>query len=768
MKVKIDSRKISSSSNLVNQDIKFDETVDEIIDQLKQQLLFGNKSCFLISGYRGTGKTTLIRRLEDKIKDDNIIFVYLNFSKYENYSMVLRKLIREIYLTLSSSKRYKLIKDKQLVDSIELLYDHTFYEVFSSSNIKNLKEFSSKLEGKFNVKDLAENLLPLIAVVFSSLNISFNILPVLLKNSNIAILVLSICWLIRNTLKLKLEIQRKKTSIEELNRKSLYDDEIAEYHLRNMLEGLNNEEIKITFVFDELDKIENEAEMESIISDLKPLLLSNLASFIVISGQKLYYKFLNSSILDDSIMTSIFSKNIHIPLATNIHLEKFFNSYIIDYIYINDELLKKYRDSLILNSYRTMRRFNNLILQDIEWDKDEAYLYIEEDNIDSYKTDSIILNILTQIIETNIDTADYDNGIKDFLTYQLFIWIKKMKLKGKIYFTNREIYNFEENYSEIYPVWCKYELNELCTELMSNLLNTGLIEKKVNNNEEEIYYRWTKQANIKIDGFNNDQSKGEIRFLEEMIELEKYCRDILIDLEGNNNQNRQPRNVIQLIRELTDIGVIEDGENYKEKELYRLSNKIRHGEILSKKDIDNIIQNTSYIRMLKYKLIEGYSFYVINRYLIDFGYNVYKNRLLKVNSSINEVDIIAESDTLGKGNIIFEIKHKNNYSNNDINSIHRLLELLNEYNFVTQKRNKLVLFWFSKESRKPFEKFKDAINKVIINEYNDLYEDIYLFYASEHRTNFSSRRMEAYLNKVIKPPMVDYKNEVAVSNDENI
>lgn len=48
--------------------------------------------------------------------------------------------------------------------------------------------------------------------------------------------------------------------------------------------------------------------MIKIISDLKPLLLSDLASFIVISGQKLYYKFIMSSVLDDSIMTSIFSK----------------------------------------------------------------------------------------------------------------------------------------------------------------------------------------------------------------------------------------------------------------------------------------------------------------------------------------------------------------------------------------------------------------------------------------------------------------------------
>ena len=57
MKVKIDSKKISSGSKLINDEITSDIEVNETIQQLRQQLLFGNNSCFLISGYRGTGKT---------------------------------------------------------------------------------------------------------------------------------------------------------------------------------------------------------------------------------------------------------------------------------------------------------------------------------------------------------------------------------------------------------------------------------------------------------------------------------------------------------------------------------------------------------------------------------------------------------------------------------------------------------------------------------------------------------------------------------------
>lgn len=752
MKVKIDSKKISftyEGKNIENSNIE----VHEIKEQLMQQLTFGNNSCFLISGYRGTGKTTLVNKIEEEIEGNNYVFVHLNISKYENYSLVLRKLIREIYLTLSSNKVYEQIKNKQLIETIELLYDHTFYEIFKSSNVKNLKEFNINIEGNFNLKDVIKSLTPLVIVVLASLNISFDILTKMSGSWDFLLLALSICWFLISGLKLNIKNQKINSTLEELNRKSLYDDEIAEYHLKNILEELKKENIKVIFVFDELDKIENEIDMTNIISDLKPLLLSDLASFIVISGQKLYYKFINSSVLDDSIMTSIFAKNIHVPLTTNTSLEKLFNSYINDSTNINKELIKNYRNSIILNSYRTLRRFNNLILQDIEWQNNESYLYIDEANLNAYKTDSIILEILTQITEENIEISDYDSGVKDFLTYQLFIWIKKMKLKGKTYFTNNEVYSFEEDYSEQYPVWTKFQLNEMCNELINRLLDKKLLERKISK-EEEIFYRWTTEADIKIDGMGDDQSQDQIKFLESMIEIEKYSRDILIDLRGNEYT---PRSLIKVIEELVNIGVVsESWLNDKNKDLFKLNNKIRHGVDLSVKEMDNLVQNRIYLRSLISELIEGYCFYVVNTYLSDFSYNVSRNNIaINVNHSNEQFDIIAHHNELA--DIVFEVKYRNSLSSNDINMGYRLIQSLKDYNAKTQKSNKLVFFWFSKDSRKSFEKFSNTIKKVIINEYPELKDDIYLFYGSKYRSNFSTSRMKAYLDKVLESSLS--KNE---------
>ncbi|EOU1562227.1 ATP-binding protein [Clostridium perfringens] len=754
MKIKIDSKKI----NVYDKEYNSNEEDKQIKKQLTQQISNGNNFCFLISGYRGTGKTTFVKTLEENIKEENVIFIHLNFSKYEKYSLILRKLIREIYLNLSSTNAWKKISNN-LVDNIELLYEHTFYEVFRSSNTKKLKEFSAKLEGNYDVKSIAKPLLPYIAIVLSSLNLSFDIIPQLVKDSNLLLLMGSTLWGVCDLIKLTGAFKKEKTLVEELNRKSLYDDEIAEYHLKNILNGLNSEGIRIVFVFDELDKIESESEIEQLIADLKPLLLSNLASFIIVSGQKLYYKFIGSSLLDDSIMASIFSKNIHIPLSMNIHLEQLFNYYIEDKNYLEKELVKNYRDSLILNSYRTVRRFINLISQDIVWENNLSYLHINEENEELYKTDSVILNTVTKIIDDNLEDLDYEDGVKDFLTYQLFVWVKKMKIKSRTYFKNNEVFDFEKNYSEIYPIWCKFKLNELFNELINKLLEIELLEKK---EDEEFCYKWTSKANVKTDGINDYLSETKTRFLEDMIEFEKYCREIYKDLLGSNEFFIG--GLKNLINELIDLNVIEENMiNNKFKEMYNLNAKVKHGVLLSEEENNIILQSSNYVRMLIYRLIEGYCYFVINKYLSKFGYKVTKIKVFKkaINNLISEFDIIAESNELA--NIIFDIKYRNNYSRSDINIIYKLLSRFKEYNNFTGKQNKFVMFWFSKINRKSFEALYEQFNELIQNEYYEFKDDIYLIYiADKNGEIFSTKKMERYLKAVVMS-MIDINNEIVAT-----
>lgn len=118
------------------------------------------------------------------------------------------------------------------------------------------------------MKSIVKPLLPYIAIVLSSLNLSFDIIPELVKDSNLLVLIGIILWVVCDLIKLTGVFKKEKTLVEELNRESLYDDEIAEYHLKNILNGLNSEGIRIMFVFDELDKIESESEIDQLIADL--------------------------------------------------------------------------------------------------------------------------------------------------------------------------------------------------------------------------------------------------------------------------------------------------------------------------------------------------------------------------------------------------------------------------------------------------------------------------------------------------------------------
>ena len=765
MKIEIDSKKISSSSELFDSHIEFNEDISKILNQLEQQLLYGNNSCFLISGYRGTGKTTLIRTLENKITDNKIIFINLNCSKYESYTLVLRKLIREIHLTLSSKKKYNLIKDKDLITNIKLLYEHTFYEVLNTKNTKNLNEFGSKVQMNFSLKDMVKRLLPMVAVTLSSLNISFNFMPVILKNYNIFIFIISMCWFVKDTLKLDSYFEKTKTSLEEINRKSLYDDEIAEYHLKNILKGLKKENIKVVFVFDELDKIEDESEMIKIISDLKPLLLSDLASFFVIAGQRFYYKFLNSSTLDDSIMTSIFSKEIHVPLTNYENLKKFI------YLCINDslnekklELFEKYISSLTLNSYGIMRRFINLILQDIRWSDKKSYLYIDENNESIYDAEIEMLDLLTKIIKNEIQNTGYDYGIKDFLSYQLFIWIKRMDFKQINTFKDTDIFNLKEDYSNIYPTWCKFILSDIFKKLIDGLIDKDFLVQKESNDEMEIYYKctdkWPKNRVLKENNINEKLHKLEIEFLGEMIEFEKLVRIIYEKELSYEIKRKKPLNYI--LRALCEDGIINKKYLNRDFEiLYGLSSKIRHGEELEEKELEYIASGRKNIYIITYELIQGYCYHIINTFLQNNNYNCIRKEqsFVSQDKEIFDFDILANSNN---ADIIFELK-LNSYNKN-ISFIKqiviKLMKSLKTYNFVSKKRNKAILIIFSKRKYENFEKIKEEIIKDFSGEDAKLFNDIYIINFTLDKDGLNKKSILNFLEMIVNE--INNENEAAV------
>lgn len=65
-KIQIDLKKLTNIKNETINNEFINSDAEKIIDQLKQHINSGNNSCFLVSGYRGTGKTSAIESLEKK------------------------------------------------------------------------------------------------------------------------------------------------------------------------------------------------------------------------------------------------------------------------------------------------------------------------------------------------------------------------------------------------------------------------------------------------------------------------------------------------------------------------------------------------------------------------------------------------------------------------------------------------------------------------------------------------------------------------------
>src|SRR5688572_29279836 len=104
LKVPIDHSKLIDSPYEESNSSLFDITTSDTEDFV-QDVIHGTPTCYLISGYRGAGKSSFIKKLEadTRRKENKALFIYLNFAKHEERSILLRKLIRNFYLSFEEN-----------------------------------------------------------------------------------------------------------------------------------------------------------------------------------------------------------------------------------------------------------------------------------------------------------------------------------------------------------------------------------------------------------------------------------------------------------------------------------------------------------------------------------------------------------------------------------------------------------------------------------------------------------------------------------------
>lgn len=447
MKIYIDTDKLT--------DAPFDEKSsfpfsfdDSFIEEIVEDIVCGNPTCYLVSGYRGAGKSSFVRRVEfiARKKKNVPLFIHLNFAKYKSQDFLLRKLIRAIYQALMED-RNKFIYDnlknteenedneKKTDTLLRRLYDQTFHEVVYSQHQIDEKTKTKSLE--FNYLLFGIFLLTSLVSIGNYFKLWVDINKVL----SIITFATSFIGALGAAFSLRYKKERKKSFSEEFERKSLYDDEISDFHFNTLLDKFSKNKIKLVFALDELDKVKSK-EIPALINEMKPYLVSGKASFIVIAGQGLFYRYKSAQMEDDKVISTLFSRIIHVPLPSIDSLRNLFDG-LIDKTKPGNPTSAEYQfflDFLIFESKRIPRRFVNLIREKIAWN-DGRSIGFDKDNPE-HKRASVIINAIMKIDNDEV-AINFEDGARDYIIMQLFLKADSMLRKrlGNQTFILEDLFN---------------------------------------------------------------------------------------------------------------------------------------------------------------------------------------------------------------------------------------------------------------------------------------------------------------------------------------
>ena len=267
--------------------------------------MMSNEGVFLITGYRGVGKSTFINqslalcheleRNQREMPPIHIIPITISLAKASSMNYVLRLCVRKLYEELILSPEALLTKEEQ--KHLIFSYYRSVYKVSiqEANNVQTLKHLEAQLG--WSIK---------FGSGFSS---GINpILPTLLPNFD-------------TSAKISRDDSRQLGSTVALLD---YDEDKAEEDLVNFIKALASHELppirkkrlKLVFVFDEIDKM-SDKEQGDLISQLKNLFLARYAVFLLVTSKEFYYTWLEERKKEDTVLASYFSGVEMVPLFTS-------------------------------------------------------------------------------------------------------------------------------------------------------------------------------------------------------------------------------------------------------------------------------------------------------------------------------------------------------------------------------------------------------------------------------------------------------------------
>lgn len=651
MIVNIDKSKLSDAPYRPERKDAFTFEDNDLVAQTILELTHGLPSSVLVSGYRGVGKTSFVNRVTAALADD-FLCVTINLAKYEGYPALIKRLIRGLYLAYEPTivkTQDKTADQLKFEKEFKLLYDRTFHDIVHNRSFNAKKETRASRESEFDLKKA----IPILVTLLTTSNVTFGLMGS--KIFGYLLFVLSLIWTCLSVFKLNFSKSDTSTDTDEVIRKSLYDDNIAEHHLMNILSQLQTQKKKVLIVFDELDKIEKNKEVLPVINDLKFLLLSGLASFFVIAGQGLYYEYERSGFKDDRVISSLFSRRIHIPFLKYTALKRYCQSLLSDDKSQNDATINDHFDELILASRRIPRKLVNLIRDQVRWKDAQAYLSLNRDPLILEK-ETRLLHTLTRVMDNRLPEITVDQVQLSFYIAQIHLWITRMKRFDELRFKMSEVIDeasYEHKFPETYtaPLWAVGSL------LTDELLDDAILQIHHHDDEEaESEYSWLFGIKEPPDSGANDdghpdnplspESPIDPAFVVDFADVEALMRKIYLDIEPED-QRLGKYSFQQLVNRLIETGVLTKAwySSKQIKQLVDVRNKIVHGEGITKQEI-KAVQNAAFtLNRLRAEVVDDFIFYITQRYLASFN----------MKREQNEFDFTAKKDSTV---ILFDVKYE--------------------------------------------------------------------------------------------------------------
>lgn len=366
------------------------------MESLAQRILFSKGGSFLVTGYRGVGKTSFVNQVirtldqalpwaEEALGKTEIVDIYLNVARPVEPSEIMHHIIRRLRERLIEKGLYRLL-DKDLQEELTLAYDRT------SVNMARKLAASSEQSYGFNEASIGAE------------------------------------WM-KAAVKMGWSSKRSKTENYEMSYLG-YDDKAAEHDIIRISRRLadagyyepstgwerdglifrprapHKVSLKIVFVFDELDKLEEftakaakarKPVIDEILGSLKNLFTTSGVTFVFVAGKDLQERWLDDVGKGDSVYESVFSYDKYLPCLWS-DVDAICNTLLADPANLpsyDKQVYEEFKKYLVFKGRGIPRRIIRTFNEFVGWNKEQPVLAFTRQAVRQIRFFASLQDVLT-------------------------------------------------------------------------------------------------------------------------------------------------------------------------------------------------------------------------------------------------------------------------------------------------------------------------------------------------------------------------------------